>query len=622
MNGQLSQVILKNCALLLLILMSLPLSGMQKIKATDPHSFSNYTQVRTRHLVLDLAVDFTRQQLTGYVEHRLERLDPAIDRLVLDTRNLKVTTVTYSDDSVHWQKAVYLLGIADPLKGQPLTVQLQTNTQAVRVYYQTTPQASGLQWLTADQTSEKKHPFLFSQSQPIHARSWLPLQDTPANRITYQANIQTPRELLAVMSADNSANTERNGQYRFTMAQPVPSYLIALAVGDLHFKAMSAQTGVYAEKLWLDKAVAEFSDTQKMMDAANQLFGQYPWQRYDLLVLPSSFPFGGMENPRLSFVTPTIITGDKSLISLVAHELAHSWSGNLVTNACWNDLWLNEGFTNYVENRIMQEVYGEARADMELLLNVQALHEQLQQLSPDDSRLQPDYRLRDPDEAFHQVPYVKGQLLLHTLAQHFGQEQFDRFLRDYFATFAFRSINTATFVDFFTQKLNKQQSFSPASLEQWLYQPGLTGELKLPSSDAFSRISVMQQQWLSGKLSINTLPTEQWSVHEWLYFIEQLPRNLTPQQLNELDMAFSLSNSSNAEVFTSWAKLVIPLNHQQIIQPLRRFLLSVGRQKFIVPLYNELKANPQWRSWARQVYREARPGYHPLAQQQLDKLAL
>ncbi|MDZ7870940.1 MAG: M1 family metallopeptidase [Rheinheimera sp.] len=590
--------------------------------APDPHSFANYQQVRTRHLLLDLAVDFTRQQLTGFAEHQLERLDPTVNRLVLDSRHLKITTVTFTNDGVHWQPAAYLLGIEDALKGQPLTIQLQALTKAVRVYYQTTPQASGLQWLTAAQTSEKKQPFLFSQSQAIHARSWIPLQDTPANRITYQAHIKTPPELLAVMSADNSANTNRNGDYHFDMPQPLPSYLIALAVGDLHFKAMSADTGVYAEKLWLDRAIAEFSDTQKMMDAANQLFGKYPWKRYDLLVLPSSFPFGGMENPRLSFVTPTIITGDKSLISLVAHELAHSWSGNLVTNASWNDVWLNEGFTNYVENRIMQKVYGQPRADMELLLNVRALRNLLTHQTPADSRLQADYSGRDPDEAFQQIPYVKGQLLLLTLAQHFGQARFDQFLHDYFAHFAFQSIQTEAFVGYFQQQLNSKQSFSEQALRRWLNAPGLPDELALPASDAFARVNAAQQQWLAGKAGLRLLPTVQWSVHEWLHFIDLLPRDLTVQQLNELDLVFSLSQTGNAEVFTAWAKLVIPLNYQPIIQPLRQFLLSVGRQKFIVPLYSELKANPQWRSWARQVYREARPGYHPLAQQQLDKLAL
>lgn len=606
----------------LILAASLLLPALAKTVASDAHSFANFTQVRTKHLLIDLSVDFTRQQLTGFVEHRIERLDPKVNRFILDTRHLKITTVTFTADGVHWQKAPYLLGIADPLKGQPLTIQLQKQTQAVRIYYQTTPQASGLQWLSADQTSEKKQPFLFSQSQPIHARSWMPVQDTPANRITYQAKIQTPPDLLAVMSADNSANQQRNGSYSFDMPHSVPTYLIALAVGDLHFRAMSDATGVYAEKIWLDKAVAEFSDTQKMMDAANQLFGIYPWERYDLLVLPSSFPFGGMENPRLSFVTPTIITGDKSLINLVAHEIAHSWSGNLVTHSNWNDVWLNEGFTNYVENRIMQQVYGQSRADMELLLNVRELQQNLQSMPAADTRLQPDFNGRDPEEAFHQVPYVKGQLFLRELEQHFGQQKFEQFLRRYFTEFAFQSINTASFVAFMQKELNTEQSFSKTRLKQWLYQPGWLNQIQLPVSDALNRVTQVSQQWLAGELSTNMLASDQWSVHEWLHFIEQLPRNLTAQQLIELEMAFSLSQSQNAEIFTAWAKLVIPLNHQQIIQPLRQFLVSVGRQKFIVPIYTELKANPQWRSWARQVYREARPGYHPIAQQQLDRLNL
>lgn len=606
----------------LILAASLILPAFAKTVASDPHSFANFTQVRTKHLVIDLSVDFTRQQLSGFVEHQLERIDPKVNRLILDTRHLKITTVTYTTDGKHWQKAPYLLGITDPLKGQPLTIQLQKQTHAVRVYYQTTPQASGLQWLSADQTSEKRQPFLFSQSQPIHARSWMPVQDTPANRITYQAKIQTPPELLAVMSADNSANRQRNGEYSFNMPHSVPTYLIALAVGDLHFREMSQVTGIYAEKLWLDKAAAEFSDTQKMMDAANKLFGIYPWERYDLLVLPSSFPFGGMENPRLSFVTPTIITGDKSLISLVAHEIAHSWSGNLVTHANWNDVWLNEGFTNYVENRIMQQVYGQSRADMELLLNVRELQQNMQSIPQADTRLQPDFNGRDPEEAFHQVPYVKGQLFLRELEQHFGTQKFEQFLRSYFAEFAFQSINTASFVAFLQKELNKEQSFSKTRLEQWLYQPGLLPEIQLPVSDALNKVTLLSQQWVSGELSTNMLASDHWSVHEWLHFIEQLPRHLSAQQLAELEMAFSLSQSQNAEIFTAWAKLVIPLNHQQIIQPLRQFLLSVGRQKFIVPIYSELKANPQWRSWARQVYREARPAYHPIAQQQLDRLNL
>ena len=605
-----------------LIFLGLFMPVLAGTAAPDPHSFANFQQVRTRHLVLDLAVDFTRQQLTGYAEHQLERLDPSINRLVLDSRHLKITTVTFTNDGVHWQKAAYLLGIEDALKGQPLTIQLQNNTKAVRVYYQTTPQASGLQWLTAAQTSEKKQPFLFSQSQAIHARSWIPLQDTPANRITYQARIKTPADLLAVMSADNSANFNRNGDYQFDMPQPLPSYLIALAVGDLHFKAMSADTGVYAEKLWLDRATAEFSDTQKMMDAANQLFGKYPWKRYDLLVLPSSFPFGGMENPRLSFVTPTIITGDKSLISLVAHELAHSWSGNLVTNATWRDLWLNEGFTSYVENRIMEQVYGTDRAVMEQALSVQGLKGELTELAANDSILHIDLQGRDPDEAFSGVPYVKGQLFLMFLEQKFGRERFDPFVKNYFDHFAFQSITTDAFISYLKQNLLQKYPgvVSDAEIQEWIFSPGLPASTPNPVSDAFDKVAAHRDSWLASKASLADLPTDGWTLHEWLYFINNLPLDIAPEQMAQLDTAFDFTHSTNAEVAHAWYLLALKTGYQEIAAPLEQYLINIGRRKLIIPLYKQLATTPEGLAFARAVFAKARPGYHPLAQGSVDEL--
>lgn len=586
----------------------------------DPHSYANYQQVRTLHLVLDLNVDFTRQQLSGYAEHWLERLDAKAQRFIVDSKGLKIHQVKISTDLEYWQDTPYLLGVKDEQKGQPLTVALHPDTKAVRIYYQTTANASGLQWLNRDQTSEKKQPFLFSQSQAIHGRSWIPLQDTPATRFTYQANIRTPPELLAVMSADNSENAQRDGDYHFSMPQPVPAYLLALAVGDIYFQPTSANTGVYAEKIWLEKASAEFVDTRRMMAVANRLFGPYPWDRYDLLVLPASFPFGGMENPRLSFITPTVITGDKSLISLVAHELAHSWSGNLVTNCSWGDLWLNEAFTHYVENRLMAELYGARRADIELMLHVKNLQTELKATPNLDTRLVTDWQGRDPEDALNTVSYVKGQLLLNRLAQHFGQQQFEAFLRDYFAHFAFQSICTTDFLRFFRQQLDPKLSFSQAELDLWLYGNGIPQTALLPPGDSFAAVDLARQRWLSGAAGLSSLATGDWTVHQWLHFVDGLPKDLGTAQLSELDLMFAWSESTNPELFSRWALLVIPLNYPRIVQPLRRFLLQVGRLKFTEPLYAELLRQPQWQRWARQVYREARPGYHPLAQQQLDEL--
>ncbi|WP_337878797.1 M1 family metallopeptidase [Rheinheimera sp.] len=586
----------------------------------DPHSFSNSDLVSHPHLNLDLTADFAKKQLSGFVELELEWHHPDTRELVLDSRDLTIGRVMGQTREGSWQLLPYQFGAKQADHGQALIIACQQQYNKVRVYYQTSPNASGLQWLSAEQTTEKQQPFLFSQSQSIHARSWIPLQDTPARRLTFSARIHTPKSLLAVMGADNSANTERDGDYQFKMPQPIPAYLIALAVGDLQFKAMSDRTGVYAEAAWLDKAVAEFADTEQMMQVAGRMYGDYAWGRYDILVLPASFPFGGMENPRLSFITPTVIAGDKSLVSLIAHELAHSWSGNLVTNASWHELWLNEGFTNYVENRIMAAVFGEDRALLERQLAVQELQAELAELDPADTRLVTDYTGRDPDEAFTQVPYVKGMLLLQFLEQRFGREKFDAFLKHYFANFAFQSMNTERFLRYLRQTLLQEpDTVSFGEVLEWLNQPGLASTFVAPQSDAFAKVDQQTRRWQeSGEL--DKLLTEDWSIHQWLHFIHQLSASVRPEQLAALDQKFGLSQSQNAEIASAWFKQAISRNYQQALPHIKTFLLQVGRRKFVVPLYQQLAAMPGGKAMALEIYQQAKGGYHPLTQVAVERV--
>lgn len=611
------------------------------IAAQDVHSYANPSAVRVRHIDLDWNVLFDQKILKGTATLTVDRASQT-EPLILDTRDLQIERVETSINGSVYSPGTFTLGTSDKILGAPLTIPLPAKATRVRVHYSTSPNASGVQWLTPAQTAGKRDPFMFTQSQAIHARSWIPLQDSPAVRVTYNARVRTPRNLLAVMSAQNDARAVRDGDYTFSMRQPIPSYLIALAVGDLRFRSLGPRTGVYAEPQVIDRAAKELSDTEKMVVATEQLYGPYRWGRYDLLVLPPSFPFGGMENPRLTFATPTILAGDKSLVALVAHELAHSWSGNLVTNATWRDFWLNEGFTVYLERRIQESVYGRARAQMEASLGLRDLQEEMATLEDRDEILHVDLKGRDPDDGFTNVPYEKGALFLLHLEQTFGRAQFDRFLRAYFDNFAFQSITTEQFLAYLKQNLLDKNPALAARvpIDEWIEQPGLPASAPKPTSPAFARVEEQAKRWLQGAIPAAQIPVSGWTTQERLHFLKFVqsalepppsaggPADATATQLSQterlrlmgdLDRAFNLTQSGNSEVAFQWLVMSIRNNYEPANARLEEFLLSVGRRKFIRPLYQELAKTPAGKERALAIYRRARPTYHPIAVTSIDQ---
>lgn len=585
----------------------------------DIHSLANSDEITVRHIDLDLRVDFAVKQINGKVTLQVEHKKPAT-HLILDSRDLTIEKVTVGPDEMPTE---FSLDREIPFLGQALKIKIDSTTTEVHVYYATSPDAEALQWLSPAQTAGKKHPFLFTQSQAILARTWVPCQDSPGIRMTYKAQVSVPRELMAVMSASNPTEKSGDGIYHFEMPQAIPSYLLALAVGDLEFRNLGSRSGVYAEPPMIEKSVYEFADTEKMIEAAEKLYGPYRWGRYDLIVLPPSFPFGGMENPRLTFATPTILAGDRSLVALVAHELAHSWSGNLVTNATWNDFWLNEGFTTYFERRIGEAVYGRPYSEMEALLAMQDLKNEIEELGANspDTHLRLDLSGRNPDDGMTDVAYEKGYFFLRLCEETFGRQEWDRFLKGYFDKFAFQTMTTTHFLAYLDAQLIKgnEDVKKKLNVDAWVYGPGIPPNVPKPKSDALERVEGQAVAW-ANNVPAAMLQTQGWTTQQWIHFLRKLPDSLTTKDMNDLDNTFSFTKSGNSEIQFAWFLHVIKNRYVAAYPALKRFLIEVGRRKFVKPLFAKLAETKEGLKLANEIYTKARPGYHSVTVSTVDDI--
>lgn len=599
--------------------------------ARDIHSYADPAQARVTDVALALQANFDAKWLSGTATLTIERA-PGATQVVLDTRDLDVSAVTDAAGA----RLPFAMGTPDRILGSALTVTLPpagagpaaTAPTRIVITYRTSPSAAALQWLSPAQTAGRRQPYLFSQGEAILTRTWIPTQDSPGIRQTYSARIVVPKALRAVMSAEqltpDGVVTGETRAFDFKLTQPVPPYLIALAVGDIQSKTIGPRTAVYAEPSVLEKAAYEFADLEKMVAAAEQLLGPYRWGRYDVLVLPPSFPFGGMENPRLTFATPTVIAGDRSLVSLIAHELAHSWSGNLVTNATWSEFWLNEGVTTYVENRIMEALYGADRARMLQVLQWDELRAEVTRLGGPTSKetmLHLDLAGRDPDDGMTQIAYDKGAALLRTIAAAVGRDRFDAYLRSYFDRHAFQPITSAAFLSDVRANLLKGDAALETTLrlDEWVYRPGVPDNADVPQSDALTRVAEQATAFAKGGPA-SAVSTAGWSTQHWQHFLESLPDALSAAQLSELDRTFTLTASGNSEVLFAWLRIAIRNRYRPAMPALERFLTSQGRRKFLRPLYEDLMAQDWGKAEALRIYGAARPTYHSVSTQTLDAI--
>ena len=576
----------------------------------DPHSYFDDEQPQARHLEMELGVDFETRRIAGRVVLVLEGASSGV--IDLDSRDLEIEGV-WGDGG---EALAYELRETEPVLGRRLRVELPSGTTRVEVRYRTSPEAIALQFLEPSQTAGGEHPFLFTQCQPIHARSMVPVQDSPGARVTFEAVVTVPEPLVAVMGA--GAGIEERGpgegarRYRFEMPQAIPPYLIALAVGELESRELSERTRVWAEPSVVEGAAWEFAETEAMLAAAEGLFGAYDWVRYDLLVLPPSFPFGGMENPRMTFLTPTVIAGDRSLVYVVAHELAHSWTGNLITNANFEHFWLNEGATTWAERRILEALYGEEAVALEWAIGEQGLEAAFERFGRDSpvTRLRTELEGRDPDDVSSILPYEKGSRLLALLERTAGRERWDAFIRRYIERYRFTSITTEEFVAFLERELPGVAG--EARAEEWLYEPGLPSNAPRFRSERLEELIDLASGFAAGRRPSGE-EIAGWSPSEMLVYLQHVARPLSREGCGWLDERLSLMGRGNYEILVEWLTIAAASDYEPAFGRLEEVLLTVGRMKYLRPLYLAMGEHARTRALARSIYERARAGYHELS---------
>ncbi|AWI26313.1 hydrolase/aminopeptidase [Flavobacterium pallidum] len=574
----------------------------------DDHSFSEPTKAVAKHLDLDINVNFDNRTISGKASWEIDNISKGRE-IIFDENTLEIQKVTLGDED---KPTKFRLGNEVAFHGKPLYITIEPNTTKVNIYYSTTKDAIALQWLNPLQTADKKHPFLFSQGESIWSRTWIPCQDSPGIRFTYNAKVTVPKDLMAVMSAENPQQKNTTGVYTFRQTKAIPSYLMAIAVGDMQFQSIDDRTGVYAEPSVLKKAANEFAELGNMVKAAEKLYGQYRWGRYDVLVLPPSFPYGGMENPNLTFLTPGVLAGDRSLTSLLAHELGHSWSGNLVTNATWDDIWLNEGFTTYVEHRIGEEVFGIAEARMQDVLSRKVLSDNMAEYGKDnpDTRLKVSTIGKNPDDGLSDIPYEKGYAFLQTVEAAVGRERFDAFVKSWFDNHAFQSVTTEDFMDYFNKNLIKGDK----TLEQkinakaWVYEPNIPSNIITPVSEDFNAIDHIQKTWR--QTGIKGLAARIKSTNEKQHFIDYLPADLTQAEIQAIDKEFNFTKGGNFIIKRQWFVQLIRHQYKTAYPDIEAFVIATSRTGSLMTLYKEMIKTPEGKAWAKSIFGKAKPGYH------------
>lgn len=598
-------------------------------------TFSNPDEVITTHIHLDWKLDFESKTLSGSVKHSVRVVVGGTASADFDSSKLHITSAKIDGESVS-----VTVGDRHESLGSKVSVEIPSSLRSkdscfdITFEYSTDPEASAVQWLAKEATKGTQYPYVFTQCQAIHARSLLVCQDTPGVKSTYSANVSGPEWCTVLMSALADNTETRKGHSKWTQPVPMPSYLIALAGGNLASREISPRVRVWCEPEGVDAVAFEFSETEEFLSKAEDITCPYVWTRYDVLCLPPSFPYGGMENPCLTFATPTLIAGDKSLANVIAHEIAHSWTGNLVTNHTWEHFWLNEGWTVWLERKIMSRVKGDEYLKLSAQGGWKVLKDSISQMGADDRFTMLVWPLghEDPDEAFSSVPYEKGFNLLNYLEGIVGTPSFELFAKAYLQNFKFSTVTSGEFRDFFVEYFNTSEYKSDILNLDWdqiLHSPGMPVFTPDFSNSLSVSSKALAKRWIEFAIS-KTTPSgftsydmEGWSTQQILIFLEDLSihsgenDSFTDAYLKSLDSMYSLTKCGNSEIKLRWQLICLQCDAEWIIPHVVEFITTQGRMKFVRPLYRALYECENGSSIALDTFEKFSAIYHPIARKMI-----
>ncbi len=572
----------------------------------DPTTYTDLAQGQIKHIDFHMGVNFSTRTLEIEANYQME--EPVQGSLYLDSFKINLKEARAKDRPLEWE-----FDTRDDVLGERLHLKGLESVSTFTLAFQTSTEARALQWLTASQTAGGNYPFLFSQCQAIHARSVFPCQDTPSVRFTYSADVEVPQGLVAAMAAEQAGVRRESGRtiFSFEMPQPIPSYLFALAVGNLTFRKLGLRTGIYAEPEIIEAAAWEFAENEIKLNEAEKLLGPYLWGRYDVLVLPPSFPYGGMENPRLTFLTPTAILGTRGHTSLITHELAHAWTGNLITNATWQDFWLNEGWTTYAETRITEVLEGKEVTDLHEVYDEKRLFAILEHLGRDSSYtcLKLPANEKDADQFTTIIPYYKGCFFLEECEYAVGRERFDAFIQKYMARFQFQSLTTEAFLDFLKAEL--PEVFEKVNVHQWIYEPGLPEERHKPQSRLYDEVKRVLDDYQQG-IKPTREQVQNWHRYQILSFLQALPRKIPVEDCQYFEDILDLEKRNDVALFHHFYVIAIASGYQAILPHIERFMEKIGRMLYVLPVVRAMSEADWSRGYIRPLFERVRDRHHQI----------